>query len=192
MKSFLNQCGRWQESIGLLASGALAGLEKAAVENHLADCPRCRKYFAEMAKVAAPLANWERNLAHIAPSRTAQARWANAIHRAAETKPASASESKISFRLLWRELIWPCRRTWAGLAAAWLAILVFNHSQTESSHVVIARFTTPTSEMRLALQERRQVLAEIIGPSLSPSPIEPPRSRNPQPRSDINTRLKIC
>ncbi len=28
----------------------------------------------------------------------------------------------------WRELIWPCRGLWSGLAAAWVVVLVLNHA----------------------------------------------------------------
>ena len=85
---------------------------------------------------------------------------------------------------LWRELIWPCRRTWAGLAAAWLVIAVFNLSHSNERQIVAAKATAPPGEMRLALQEQHRVLAEIIGPSLSLSPAEPPRRPNHQPRSE--------
>jgi hypothetical protein len=103
----------------------------------------------------------------------------------AELTPRPAREPELPFVLkIWRELIWPCHRTWAGLAAVWLAILAFNHSQSDGGRAVTAKTTTPPGEMRLALQEQRRVLTEIIGPNLSASPAEPRRRPNNQPRSE--------
>lgn len=98
------------------------------------------------------------------------------------------SESKMPFVLkLWRELIWPCRRTWTGLAAAWLMLALFNLSQSNHNQVVTAQSSTSPGEMRLAYQEQRRVLAEIIGPSFSFSPTEPPRRPSHQPRSQLRS-----
>lgn len=87
-------------------------------------------------------------------------------------------------QILWRELIWPCRRTWAGLVAAWLAILTFNHSQSESGPTVVARATVPPAEIRLAFREQHRVLEEILGAKVSVTPAEPSRRLNNQPRSE--------
>jgi hypothetical protein len=104
----------------------------------------------------------------------------------ADLSPAPSLKPQIPFVLkLWRELIWPCRRTWAGLATVWLTILVFNHSPAQRSHVAITKSTTPPGEMRLALQEQRLVLEEIIGPTLRTAITKPPRRPNNQPRSQL-------
>lgn len=117
-------------------------------------------------------------------------------HQAARTKldqirrnvvaELTPRESNLTIALvlkLWRELIWPCRRTWAGLAAVWLAILAFNLTHAEHSQIVTTKSTTPPEEMRLALREQRRVLEEIIGSTPPPSPTEPSRRPNTQPRS---------
>jgi len=59
MKRLFNQCGRYRRSISLLASGALPERDRDAVENHLAACAGCRKYYEEIKSVSAPLAGWE-------------------------------------------------------------------------------------------------------------------------------------
>lgn len=187
MKRFLNRCGRWHESISLLASNSLTGREKVEVEGHLASCAHCRKFFDEVRATTSPLAGWETHFAHVEPNQAAQTRWAKAIRGVAETKPIRARLSGISFHKLWAELIWPYRRTWTGLAAVWLAILVFNSSPSGRSQIVTAKSTTLPGEMRLAFQEQRRVLAELIGPSLSLSPAEPPRRPNNQPRSQLQS-----
>lgn len=111
----------------------------------------------------------------------------DAIRRAAlaELTPQPAREPQMPFILkLWRELIWPCRRTWAGLATAWLGILLFNSAQSERSQTTLAKSAAPPGEMRLALQEQRRVLDELIGSTKPAQPAEPPRRPNNQPRSE--------
>jgi anti-sigma factor RsiW len=184
MKRLFNRCMRYRESICLLASDGLPEPERVAVKGHLATCAGCQRYYDELKLVAAPLASWERGLAHIQPDQALQLRWAKAVQAAAESKPVRQLTSKTAFRTLWRELVWPCRRIWAGLAATWLVLIVFNLTHTERSQVVVAKSTTPPEEMRLALQEQRRVLEEIIGVT-SPAPAaEPPRRPNTQPRSE--------
>ena len=184
MKSPLNQCERGPEVISLLASGALAGPDKAEIEDHLATCPSCRQRFAELTSVSAPLTDWERNFAHVEPGREARLHWAKAIQQTTGTRAPRGIAWKFSFNLLWRELVWPCRRTWAGLAAVWLTILVFNHSQADGHPAVRVNSPTPPGEMRLALREQRRVLDELIGPGPAASAVEPPRHPNNQPRSE--------
>jgi hypothetical protein len=84
---------------------------------------------------------------------------------------------------LWRELVWPCRRTWAGLAATWLVLVVFNLTRAERNQAVAGKFSMPPAEMRLAFQEQQRLLAELVGPPPATPPAEP-RRRKPQPRSD--------
>jgi hypothetical protein len=84
----------------------------------------------------------------------------------------------------WRELIWPCRGTWAGLAALWVGILAFNSAQSDHSQILTAKSTTPPGEVRLALQEQRRVLEELLGPARPANPSEPPGRPNNQPRSE--------
>jgi len=89
--------------------------------------------------------------------------------------------------LLWRELIWPCRRIWVGLAPVWLALLVFNVTHSDHNQPKTAKSTMPPGEMRLALQEQQRILSEIIGQRPPASPAEPPRRPNNQPRSERRT-----
>jgi len=86
---------------------------------------------------------------------------------------------------LWFELIWPARRIWAGLAAVWVALAVFNFSQADTRQRVVAKSQVPAAEMRMAFQEQQRLLAEILGPPPAPpTPAEPPRRNRAEPRSD--------
>ena len=187
MKQLFNRCGRYRQSLCLLAGGALPESQRAGIETHLAVCADCRNYCDEIKNVAGPLANWEKDFAHIEPDRALQLRWAKAVRTAGEPKSIRPLSPALALRTAWRELIWPCRRTWSGLAAAWLGIAIFNLSHPDHREIVTAKSTIPPSEMRLALQEQRRILAEIIGPGLSLSHAEPPRRPNNQPRSQLRS-----
>jgi hypothetical protein len=91
---------------------------------------------------------------------------------------------------LWFELIWPARRIWAGLAAVWVALAIFNISQAGGRETVVAKSTVPAAEVRLAFQEQQRLLAEILGPPPAAAPAEPPR-RNSRPRSERPTGWRI-
>jgi hypothetical protein len=79
------------------------------------------------------------------------------------------------------ELLWPCRRIWAGLAAVWVVILGVNASLSDKPRIV-ANNPPPSPEVLMALREQRRVLAELIQ-TTPVEAVEPPR-RGPQPRSE--------
>jgi hypothetical protein len=67
--------------------------------------------------------------------------------------------------VLWRELIWPSRRIWAGLAAVWILIFVFNFSQRDPSELMARKTPPPSPEMILTFRQQEKLLAELIGPN---------------------------
>jgi hypothetical protein len=88
----------------------------------------------------------------------------------------------------WRELIWPCRRIWAGLAVAWLGILAVNSSLDDHSRTIATRSSEVSPEMVLAFWRQERLLAELIEPHpLSVAP--PPKPALPQPRSQRRTEF---
>ena len=91
---------------------------------------------------------------------------------------------RLCVKKLFRELIWPCRRTWAGLAAVWLAIALFHLSHRELRQPALAQTAPSPGETRLAWLEQRRVLDELIGPIPAAPAAEPPRRPNNQPRSE--------
>jgi hypothetical protein len=86
-------------------------------------------------------------------------------------------------RLSFRELVWPCRRTWAALAAVWITLFIFNASQRDKSELAARKLPPPSPEMILTFRQQEKLLAELIGPN-EPQAAAPPKPFLPQPRSE--------
>jgi hypothetical protein len=105
----------------------------------------------------------------------------------------SAPKMLLSLAILrraWLELIWPCRRAWASLAALWLVVLAANIQMKATSPSMPAARSAPTHEVAHAFQEQRRILAELL-PPVKPLPIHAPRP-DARPRSDRPTLFKAC
>src|SRR5579872_2469110 len=187
MKWLLNRCGRHRGNLILLAGGALPKQESTGVENHLAGCAGCRKYYDEIKRMTAPLANWERSLAHVEPDQTLRMRWTKAVQAAGKPGPVRRFAPATIVSAIWRELIWPCRRAWAGMAALWLVLWAVNSGMSDAPQAAMTARAPSTAEMFQALEEQRRTLAELLPPANS-QPAEP-RRHNTQPRSE--RRLKV-
>jgi hypothetical protein len=92
---------------------------------------------------------------------------------------------------LWRELILPSRRIWAGLACVWVVIAVLNLASSEPVTEVAHNAKPPSREELRALIEQRQMLAQLIGPLTEPT--ETHKSNPPGPRSErVGERAAVC
>ena len=83
--------------------------------------------------------------------------------------------------LLWRELIFPSRRTWAGIAAAWALILVVNFSLRDPGQGGAAKVTA--SEI-MSFQEQQKLVNELLADRFVPDDVERPKTFSPRPRSE--------
>ena len=83
--------------------------------------------------------------------------------------------------LLWRELIFPSRRTWAGIAAAWALILVVNFSLRDPGQGGAAKVTAP--EM-MSFQEQQKLENELLADRFVPVDFDRPKTFTPRPRSE--------
>jgi hypothetical protein len=83
--------------------------------------------------------------------------------------------------LLWRELIFPSRRTWAGIAAAWALILVVNFSLRDPGQGGAAKVTAP--EM-MSFQEQQKLVNELLADRFVPVDFDRPKNFAPRPRSE--------
>jgi hypothetical protein len=88
---------------------------------------------------------------------------------------------------LWRELILPCRATWVGLAAAWIAILLFQLTQVDRAREGVAATRMQLADMLRVFQEKERVLAEVLGPAKTAPPAATPPRGEPLPRSETRS-----
>jgi len=83
--------------------------------------------------------------------------------------------------LIWRELILPSRRIWAGLAACWV-FLVVAHFAMDGRPTVQMAAAVPTPEMIRSYQQQERLLAELIGP-IEAQAVDSRKKFLPSPRS---------
>jgi hypothetical protein len=88
-----------------------------------------------------------------------------------------------AIRLSFWELIWPCRRTWATLAAVWVALFIFNVSQRDKTELAARKLPPPSPEAIMAWRQQEKLLAELIGPS-APGDAEQRKIFLPKPRTE--------
>jgi hypothetical protein len=91
-------------------------------------------------------------------------------------------------RLLWRELIFPCRRIWAGLAAVWILIFIVNFSQRDGSQTMMAK-SAPSPEMILTFRDQQKLLNELLADRLLLMDAERPKTFSPKPRTETTELL---
>lgn len=90
--------------------------------------------------------------------------------------------------LLWRELIFPCRRTWTGLAAVWVMLYLINLGQRDQTYDSVRKQSSAAAETLLVWRQQERLLAEWAE---SPRAIEavPRLPSASRPRTDRSTRL---
>lgn len=89
---------------------------------------------------------------------------------------------------LWRELIFPSRRIWAGLAAAWLVLLWLNLPGGGKPPRMVAETLPADREIQALLREQREMFAQLIG-SGEPSPAVP--NKMTVPRSEVMQTITL-
>ena len=180
MNLFSNSCRRHHQDLCLLASGLLSETDRTGIKKHLTQCADCRSYYDEIKTVTASLAGWERPFAHMEADAAFRSRTTTAILSA--NRPKRVHVPAFILRECWRELIWPSRRIWAGLAAAWMLILAADISMQDHSPQMMAK-TLPTPEMLQAWRQQERLLAELIGPGETRA-ATPPKTFSPSPSSE--------
>jgi len=178
VKRFFNSCGRQRENISLLAAGVLPEQEKTQVQNHLRECPACRQYYEEIKSVAVPLGNWAESRPEIQPDTAAQRRWAKAIEMAGRPEAVPGFVPAIRGRM--REIFWPWRHVWAGLATVWILLIAINLAERDPA---------PTGKVSTALatvsfREEQKVLNELFADRVLVEAAEPPKVFSPRPRTE--------
>jgi hypothetical protein len=84
------------------------------------------------------------------------------------------------WRLLWRELILPSRRIWAGIGAAWVLILGVNFALRDPAP---AGQATVSSPVMMSFQEQQRLVNELLADRAQPHDADRPKPVPPGPRS---------
>ena len=174
MRTFFNRCGNCRENLCLLASGVLPDAERSTLENHLASCADCQKYYDQIKNAVMPLADWESAFLHVAPSRKVEERWDKEFQAAIEPFPSRQAAIIFSVFDWCRDMIWPCRRIWAGFVAVWLGIFAINLSTRDTAQSMAMKSSPPPAEMVKAFLQSEKARIEF-------DPDKPGENRVTQP-----------
>jgi hypothetical protein len=108
----------------------------------------------------------------------------------ARTKLTEPNLTFVIVQTLWRELIWPCRSVWAGVACAWLLIIGLNMASFDRASQVVSKTEPRSGEELRAFIEQRQLLAQLT--DALPEPANTRKPDPPGPRSDRTTRISAA
>ena len=108
------------------------------------------------------------------------------------TKERSRGPNLVSWFLgcpntVWRELILPSRRIWAGLAAVWLVLAIVNISQRD--HSPAGRITSAAPTM--SFQEQQRWMNELFADRSLPLDGDRPKTFLPQPSSERRIEILV-
>jgi len=84
---------------------------------------------------------------------------------------------------LWRELVWPCRPVWTGMAAVWVLLAIINLSQRDGSRSNYAN-SAPAVPMMMSLQAQQRWVNELLADRSPPPEVVRPRIYSPKPRTE--------
>ena len=107
-----------------------------------------------------------------------------------EATPARENVFLAAGWALWRELVLPSRRIWAGLACAWVLIAVLNLASAEPATKAVSQAKPRSGEELRALIEQRRMLAQLIGPLSEPAYTQ--KRTAPGPRSDRAAQTSVA
>lgn len=105
----------------------------------------------------------------------------------------SLRHEALPLRLLftfWRELILPAHRIWAGLAVAWVLLLIANSQLAPPPRSTFAAQNNVPMELWQRYQEERRLFAELTGATETKA-VPPVKPFTPRPRSESLPRWKF-
>jgi hypothetical protein len=91
---------------------------------------------------------------------------------------------------LWRELIWPCRRTWAGLALVWAVILSVQIASGDSEEVVARDTPSLSPQWLMAMRQQNLLQAGLIEQSEAAATVQI-KAAPSRPRSQRRGELRM-
>ena len=184
MRLFFNRCGSYRKNVCLLASGVLPSAECSAVENHLGACAACQKYYGEIKSTVMPFADWEKSFLAVEPDQEVKGRWDKEFQASVEAVPLRLVGGVHSIFDWCYDLIWPCRRIWAGFAAVWLAIFAIHFSLRDT-----ALSSRPPAEMVKAFLESEGMRTEFSADKLGENrEMQPAKQSSPPSHSERHSK----
>jgi hypothetical protein len=118
------------------------------------------------------------------PLRTVPADWRTGILQAVrESSHLQPSTNRAQPTMWWRELFWPCPQAWAGLATAWVVILLIHFASAERNEPIAEAEAPPSSQEIVVLKEQKQMMAALMETFDQPAG-EPPKPYVPRPKSE--------
>src|SRR5262245_55138834 len=115
--------------------------------------------------------------------------WRSEILAAAQVAHPARQSLLSHLTLRTSHLLWPSSYAWGGLAAIWLFIVLVNLPSADGQVEVAKTTPAPAPQVIAQVREQRRLMAELVGPSATPPPIDRPRHHPLQPRSDRRTRI---
>ena len=123
------------------------------------------------------------------PLRQVPQEWRAKIISAACDAQASCHPSPVTRRSLLSvinsqlsTLLWPHPNAWAGLATVWILILAVNFSLREESPRAAGKYSPPSPEVMVQLQQQQRLFAELFG-TIQPPDADRQKLFAPKPRS---------
>ena len=185
------KCDEVQAMQGYYLDLELDAKTSLEIEQHLAGCHTCTRYFDQEQKLEA------RMMAGLNRGSKTEALWAQierevaAASSSSRARPPKQPAQPVGWpavldllgaqlRAGWRASRWG----WSGLAAAWVVIVALNLAAREPDQPASAGRKVPSpSEMRLALKQKHLLMAELAF-TPEPAPANKPKAAPPSPHSE--------
>lgn len=191
------QCEEVRQLHGPYLDAELDARSMVQVEQHLRICPECAEAFKQTEKLEALIASGLRQgqrtprlWGRIEQSIAAAAPNASAIYRSPrKAQPARWRALFTAFGDQMQTSFQGSRTAWAGMAAAWVVIAVLHLAAREPDATLVANQKLPSAtEMRLALQQKQLLMADLALNSKPPTG-DKPKPAIPAPRTERRTGL---
>jgi hypothetical protein len=143
MKYLFSPCRKYREDLCAATSSDLSARNRGGLEHHLQACTDCQKYRDEIEIVTSLLAAGGKLFPEVEPRETTQTRWARDFEAAVEPAHSIATRVFLGFLDWSRDMVWPHRRIWAGMAAIWVLIVGLNVSPRAKEEAEISHRPSP-------------------------------------------------
>jgi hypothetical protein len=185
------KCDEIQPLQGAYLDSELDARTALEIEQHLKSCPECARLFAEEQNfegwITSGLRQGERSASVWEQAERAVLAAAPAGTRFQPSPPIAPRRGWLGLFAAFAARLHAAGtglpRAWAGIAVAWMVILVLNLASRETDTMPLARQAAPSaSEMRFALRQKQLLLAELAV-ATEVAPAGKMKTGAPSPRS---------